>query len=114
MTLYLLGMPKKKPIRQTPETLTNCSKELALVAADLAAIGAQIEQAGFKELFIMNSTQLEDALEFAGNFNAAAKKALRLAKQERGDMGVKVASESRTQRPKNKDLGSAKGRKTDT
>jgi uncharacterized protein YukE len=85
-------MPLHKPVKQNAEQMREVATDLAAGAADLQAICDGISQAGFTDLEVTHYDQLRRAREYVDNYVHAAKKALRDARESRGDFATPMKS----------------------
>lgn len=81
-------MPLHKPQQQSAEQLREVAKEMAAQALSLQGLAQAMEDAKLPELKVNNYDQLRRAAEYVVNYSQAAQKALRKAREERGDFGV--------------------------
>lgn len=81
-------MPLHKPQQQSADQLRAVANEMAAQANALLGLAKSMDDAGFPELNVTNYDQLRRAAEYCVNYSSAAQKALRKAREERGDFGV--------------------------
>jgi hypothetical protein len=81
-------MPLHKPQQQSAEQLRAVAVEMVAQGNALIALAKSMEDAHLPELKVNNYDQLRRAAEYVVNYSQAAQKALRKAREERGDFGV--------------------------
>lgn len=92
-------MGRNVPKPQNKASLDNTAKQINETASNLVAVGMLMETENVDVLSIRNHDQMLRAMKYLDNYLAAARDALRTAKQKRGDFIAVGVPESAPQRP---------------
>lgn len=78
-------MPIHQPTTQTAEQLKELGADFVRIGSEIASIAIAVKEAGFESLSINNYDQVKRAREYAENYVHAIKRAIREARESRGD-----------------------------
>lgn len=91
-------MPIHVPTTQTAEQLKELGADFVRIGGEIAAIAAAVKEAGFESLSINNYDQVKRAREYAENYVHAIKRAMREAREVRGDFAKQTKASKKGQK----------------